>query len=40
MRKAADEWLMVKDDPAARAAYLDGWMYDVCGYRRDAPAAG
>lgn len=34
MRLAASEWLVVLDDPTARAAYLDHWQYDVLGYER------
>jgi hypothetical protein len=37
MREAASEWLRVKDDTEARAAYLDHWMYEICGYARRAP---
>jgi hypothetical protein len=34
MRQAASEWLVVKDDAAARDRYLDHWRFDVCGYAR------
>lgn len=35
MRRAALEWLEVKDDPDARARYFETWLYDVLGYERD-----
>ena len=34
MRRAATEWLEVKDDDGARDKYLDHWLYDVCGHDR------
>lgn len=34
MRRAATEWLAVKDDGAARDKYLDHWLYHVCGHER------
>jgi hypothetical protein len=34
MRRAASEWLVAKDDRAAREAYLDHWQYTVLGYER------
>lgn len=37
MRRAASEWLAVADDPAARDNYFDRWVYDECGYEREAP---
>jgi len=40
MREAASEWLTVKDDTTKRRAYLDRWMYEICGYERDSPEAG
>ena len=40
MRDAASEWLTVKDNAAARHAYLDRWMYEICGYERDSPTGG
>jgi hypothetical protein len=40
MREAASEWLTVKDDTTTRRAYLDRWMYEICGYKRDNPEAG
>ena len=35
MRRAATQWLIVKEDAAARERYFDDWLYDVLGYRRD-----
>jgi hypothetical protein len=34
MRRAASEWVAVKDDPLSRDTYLDHWQYDVLGYKR------
>jgi hypothetical protein len=34
MKQAATEWLMVVDSPEDRAAYLDRWVHDECGYER------
>ena len=34
MKRAAAEWLLVLDAPDQRAAYLDRWAYDECGYER------
>lgn len=35
MRRAATEWLEVKDDPAVRGEYFDRWLHDELGYSRD-----
>lgn len=32
MKRAAAEWLTVVDSPKDRAAYLDRWVHDECGY--------
>ncbi|MEU8284259.1 hypothetical protein AB0C01_07955 [Micromonospora sp. NPDC048905] len=37
MKQAAAEWLAVVDSRVARAAYLDRWLHDECGYQRMAP---
>ena len=34
MKLAAGEWLVVVDLPEDRAAYLDRWVHDECGYER------
>jgi hypothetical protein len=34
MKQAAAEWLTVVDLPKDRAAYLDRWVHDECGYER------
>lgn len=34
MRRAAADWAAVKDDPSARDAYFDYWLYEVIGYDR------
>ncbi len=34
MRRAATEWLAVKDHATPRSSYLDHWQYEVCGYKR------
>ena len=34
MKRAAAEWLTVVDSPTDRAAYLDRWVHDECGYQR------
>ena len=34
MKQAAVEWLDVVDLPEDRAAYLDRWVHDECGYER------
>jgi hypothetical protein len=34
MRRAASEWLVARNDPIAREAYLDRWLYEVLGYER------
>ena len=34
MRRAATEWLAVRDDDAARDKYFDRWLYNVCGHDR------
>ncbi|WP_141714763.1 hypothetical protein [Micromonospora mirobrigensis] len=34
MKQAAAEWLTVVDSPEDRAAYLDRWVHDECGYER------
>jgi len=34
MKQAAAEWLTVVDSPEYRAAYLDRWVHDECGYER------
>jgi hypothetical protein len=34
MKRAAAEWLAVLDSPESRAAYLDRWVFDECGYER------
>jgi hypothetical protein len=38
MKRAAGEWLAVVDAPDARAAYLDRWVHDECGYERNNPS--
>ncbi|GAA2564599.1 hypothetical protein GCM10010435_41260 [Winogradskya consettensis] len=40
MKQAAFEWLSVQDAPGDRAAYLDFWVHDECGYSRDLPELG
>ena len=35
IRRAAMEWLVVKDDPAGRDCYFVRWLYDVLGYDGD-----
>jgi hypothetical protein len=37
MKKAAAEWLAVVDLPQERAAYLDRWVYDECGFEWKRP---
>jgi hypothetical protein len=34
IRQASREWLEVEDDEAARLAFCDRWVYDICGYAR------
>lgn len=34
MKQAAIEWLTVVEMPNDRAAYLDRWVHDECGYER------
>ncbi|MGK5683079.1 hypothetical protein [Actinoplanes sp. URMC 104] len=34
MKRASAEWLQVVDSPKERAAYLDRWVHDECGYAR------
>jgi hypothetical protein len=34
MKQAAAEWLTVVSSPEGRAAYLDRWVHDECGYER------
>ncbi|XVU29560.1 hypothetical protein ACQPZJ_21525 [Actinoplanes sp. CA-054009] len=34
MKEAAAEWLTVLKSPDDRAAYLDRWVHDECGYER------
>jgi hypothetical protein len=36
MRHASLEWHAVRNNPAAREAYLDHWQYTVLGYERPA----
>ena len=36
MRRAANEWLSVESNAAARDEYLDRWQYDICGHERPA----
>ncbi|MFC6567094.1 hypothetical protein [Actinoplanes utahensis] len=40
MKQAAAEWLGVMNSPDDRAAYLDFWVHDECGYSRDPPESG
>ena len=37
IRRAAAEWLGVKDDPVASDEYFDQWLYEILGYRRTVP---
>ncbi|MBQ0905283.1 hypothetical protein [Micromonospora sp. U21] len=37
MKQAAAEWLAVVYSRVDRAAYLDHWVHDECGYQRMAP---
>ncbi|GLW36015.1 hypothetical protein Areg01_89500 [Actinoplanes regularis] len=37
IKQAAVEWLGVMNSPDDRAAYLDFWVHDECGYPRDLP---
>ena len=34
MQRAAEEWIAMAGEPAARTAYLDRWVHDECGYER------
>jgi hypothetical protein len=34
MKRASAEWLKVVNSPNERAAYLDRWVHDECGYAR------
>ena len=36
MRRAAEEWLVVVNEPAAWTEYFDRWVYEECGYPRAA----
>lgn len=40
MKQAAAAWLDVMSSPGDRAAFLDFWVHEECGYSRDIPAAG
>lgn len=40
MKQAAAEWLRVVDSPKDRAAYLDRWVHDECGYERKPSETG
>jgi len=35
MRRAATQWLDLRECDEALEPYLDRWLYDICGYRRD-----
>ncbi len=40
MRRAATEWLAVRNDAVSRERYFDHWLHDVCGYERQpSPSA-
>jgi len=34
IKRAANEWLVVADDPKGRDRYFDRWLYEECGYER------
>jgi hypothetical protein len=40
MKQAAIEWLTVVQMPNDRAAYLDRWVHDECGYERKSHRIG
>ncbi|XVV08736.1 hypothetical protein ACQP2X_28255 [Actinoplanes sp. CA-131856] len=40
MKRAATEWLTVLNSPSERAAYLDRWIHDECGYERHPKPTG
>jgi hypothetical protein len=34
IKRAAEEWLVVADDPKGRELYFDRWLYEELGYQR------
>lgn len=40
MIRAAKEWLAVSRDETERELYLDRWMYEECGYKRQPESGG